>query len=86
MGMSDTRTVNVRGHGRPSRLMIRMALARHGKKFAHSVDSMLEDAVAVRAMAGLLDRAFNHALKGDGRLDLNDAAIYMIREMRRHQK
>jgi hypothetical protein len=47
---------------------------------------MIEDATAVNALAALLDRAFNHALSPTGSLDLKEAAIFMIREMRRSQR
>lgn len=86
MGMSDTKTVQISGRGRPSRLMRRIAEARHGKEFSLSIDSMVEDAKAVDGLAQLLDRAFNHALSPTGSLDLKEAAIFMIREMRRSQK
>jgi hypothetical protein len=84
--MADTKTVQIAGHGRPSLLMRRIAHARHGKNFALSIDSMIEDATAVNALAALLDRAFNHALSPTGSLDLKEAAIFMIREMRRSQR
>ena len=57
----------------------------HGKGFALSIDAMVEDAVAVDALASLLDRAFSAALSKDGRLDLREAAMFVIREMRASQ-
>ncbi len=63
-----------------------MATALHGPGFAKSIDSMLEDAVAVNALAGMLDRAFEAGLSKDGRIDLKEAAMSLIKQMREVQK
>ncbi len=84
--MADTKVVPISGVGRPTPLLIRMAMAAHGANFAHSIDSMLDDAVMVNALAGMIDRALVAGTAKDGRLDLKETAIALIREMRRHQK
>ncbi len=63
-----------------------MAETLHGPGFVNDIFAMAEDAVAVDALAGLLDRAFSHALSTDGRLDLREAAMFVLKAMKEHQK
>ena len=83
--MSDTKIVNISGVARPSRKLRRMAEVLHGRRMADAIDSMVEDTTAINAMAGLLDRAMTEHTTKDGRLDLREVAMYVIREMRRNQ-
>lgn len=85
MGMSDPKIVHVTGVARPSRRMRRMATAMHGKGFAMSIDSSIYDAKIVNAVAGALERALIAGTNTDGKLDMREAAIHLIQEMRRNQ-
>ncbi len=76
----------MRGIARPTEKMKHIATTLHGPKFAASIDSMLEDATAVNALAAALDRAFSAGLSNDGRLDLRESAMCLIKEMRNNQK
>ena len=71
---------------RPTRRMRHLATTLHGPGFAGSIDSMLEDAVAVNALAEAIDRALIVGTSKDGRIDLKETAMALIREMRRSQK
>lgn len=62
-----------------------MAETLHGAGFKRTVEQMANDAVLVDGMARLLDRAFEHAHAADGRIDLREAAMFMIKEMRENQ-
>jgi hypothetical protein len=84
--MKDTKVVQISGVARPTRRMTALATALHGPRMAASIDSMLEDAVAVDALAGAIDRALIAGTSRDGRIDLKETAIHLIREMRRSQK
>jgi hypothetical protein len=84
--MADTKVVNISGVARPSRRMLNMALALHGPKFAQSIDAMVDDAKTVDALAGALDRALLAGTSKDGRVDMREAALALIKELRRHQK
>ena len=86
MGMSDTKTVQIAGHGRASRKLISMATAVHGDRFATRVDAMLADAIVVKGLSRLLSQAYELAVGPDGRIDFDKAAMHMFTEMRRHQK
>jgi hypothetical protein len=83
--MADTKIVNISGVARPSRKLRRMAAALHGNRMADAIDSMVEDAKVVDALAGAIDRALLHATSKDGRIDLKEAALHMLGEMRRNQ-
>ena len=84
--MADTKIVNISGVAKPSRKMRRIATALHGANFAASIDTMLEDAKAVKILAGCIDRALVAAVTKDGRIDLDIAALTLIQELRRNQK
>jgi hypothetical protein len=62
-----------------------MAETLHGPGFQRTVEQMCNDAVFVDGLARLLDRAFEHAHAADGRIDLREAAMFMIKEMRENQ-
>jgi hypothetical protein len=63
-----------------------MAETLHGEGFKRTVEQMANDAVLVDGLARLLDMAFNHALASDGRIDLREAAMFMINELQSNQK
>ncbi len=66
--------------------MRHLANTLHGPGFIGSIDSMLEDAVAVNALADAIDRALIVGTSRDGRIDLKETAMALIKEMRRNQK
>ncbi len=76
----------ISGVAYPTPRMRSLATALHGPAFAASIGSMLEDAVAVNALAEALDRAIEAGLSSDGRIDLKAAAVCLIKEMRESQK
>ena len=84
--MSATKIAPISGVARPTPRMKHLATTLHGPGFASSIDSMLEDATAVNALAGALDRALVAGTAKDGRLDLQEAAMHLIKELRRNQK
>ena len=84
--MSKPKIVNISGVAHPTRRMRSLSLSLHGPQFAASVDSMLEDAVAVNALADAIDRSLIAGTSKDGRIDLRETAIALIKEMRRSQK
>lgn len=83
--MADTKVVHITGVARPSRRMRRMAEALHGKNFAMSIDSAIYDAKIVNAVAGAIERALVAGTNKDGNVDMREAAVHMIKEMRRNQ-
>jgi hypothetical protein len=85
MGMSDPKVVPIRAHLQPSRKMRRMAQAVHGASFASSMNSMLNDAAIVNAVAGAMERALQAGTNKDGKVDMREAAMHLIAEMRRNQ-
>ena len=76
----------ISGVARPSDGLRRIATVLHGPSFAASIDSMLEDALAVNALAEAIDRALIHGTSKDGRIDLRETAMHLIREMRGSQR
>jgi hypothetical protein len=84
--MADTKIAPISGVAKPSKRMLRIATALHGDKFCRSIGAMLNDAKAVDILAGVLDRALMAGLKSDGRIDLREAALHVIQELRRHQR
>lgn len=83
---AEARSGNLAGVAHPTPLMRRMAIARHGPQGVATIDSMIEDAVAVNAMADLMGRALDATANKDGKADLKEAAMFVIKEMRRNQK
>lgn len=81
----DTRVAHISGVARPSPRLRRMAAVLHGSRMANAIESMVEDTKAVDALAALLDRAMTTHVTKDGRLDLREVALFVIREMRSHQ-
>lgn len=84
--MADTKVVHVSGVARPTKRMRRLASMMHGDRFATSLDSMMVDAIAIDALAGMLDRAFEAGLTKDGRIDLKVAAATLLGEIKANQK
>jgi hypothetical protein len=84
--MADTKIVQISGVAYPTRRMRGLATALHGPKFALSIDSMLEEAGAVNALAEAMEKSLEAALSKDGRVDMKNAAIHLIRLMRNNQK
>ena len=84
--MADTRVSQLSGVARPTRRMRHLAMTLHGPKMAASIDAMLEDAVAVNALAGAIDRALIAGTSKDGRIDLQETALCLMRELRRNQR
>ncbi len=77
---------HISGIAYPTKRLRTLAIALHGIDFANSIGSMVDDAVAVNALAEALDRAFEAGLSKDGRIDLKVAAVHLIGELRRSQK
>ncbi len=65
--------------------MRRMAHAIHGTQMLTSINAMIEDAKAVAGVAALLERSLEAGMSADGRVDMKEAAIYFIRQMRGNQ-
>ena len=84
--MRNTKLAQISGVAHLTPKFRHMAETLHGRGFARTIFEMAEDAVAVDALAGALDRAFNAGLSADGRLDLREAAMHLIREMKANQK
>lgn len=84
--MADTKIGQLSGVARPTIRMRQLATTLHGDKFASSVDSMLQDAVAVDALAGAIDRALIEGTSKDGRIDLKVTAAALMRELKNNQK
>lgn len=84
--MSRSNTAPLTGVAHLTPKFRHMAETLHGPGFVRDVFEMAEDAVAVDALAQALDRAFTHALSADGRLDLREAAMHLIKEMKASQK
>jgi len=84
--MADTKIVNISGRAKPTRRMRALATILHGDKFARSVDSMIDDAVAIDALAGAIDRALTESVTSDGRVDLKKAAAHILGEIKRAQR
>jgi len=83
---AESRIGQLSGVARPTPMMRHLALTLHGPKMAESIDSMLEDAVAVNALATAMDRAMVAGTNASGNVDMREAAMHLIKEMRRSQK
>ena len=77
---------NLAGNGVLTDKVRRAAEIIHGVGSPSRVDQIMEDEVAVNALAGLLTRAIESCQAKDGRLDMRDVAAYVLREMKRNQR
>ena len=73
----------LRGHARPGAALRKKLGKLYGPGTVHRMDAMLDDTVTIDALAGLLDQAMQASVSKDGRLDLKDMAVFMMKEMRR---
>lgn len=73
----------IRGTARPApRLRATLKGLRGGK----AMDALLDDCVAIDALAGLLAEAIERNTTPDGRVDMRCVAAAVIAEMRRHPR
>lgn len=86
MGKPFAKVVQIAGRCRPTPRLQRLATVLHGPQFATSINLMVEDSIAVNALAELLDRAMTACTTKDGRLDLREMAMFVIKEMRGAQR
>lgn len=86
MGLSDPKVVNISGVARPSKRMKHLARTVHGERFERNLGAMLNDAIAIEALAGCLDRAMTKAVNGSGNLDLKLMAAELLGELKRNQR
>lgn len=74
------------GVARPTEKMRRQMRMMRGPRAAAQLDQILEDTVAIDALARLLTEALEKCQTKDGRVDMRDVAVHVLREMRRHPK
>lgn len=78
---------NLRGVGRPSAALRRMIAGLHGGTVPQvTLDEVIDDAVAVDTLAKLLDQAMTESTTADGRLDLREVAVKILRTMKDNQR
>jgi len=85
MGLSDPKIVECTVRLKPTKRLLRMATAIHGPKFTADINARIFDAKIVNAVAQCIERSLAAGLKKDGTVDMREAAIFMIAEMRRNQ-
>lgn len=84
--MRNGTVVNISGIAQPTDKVRRAAEILHGPRVAARMDQVMDDEIAVRALAGILTRAMETQQSKDGRIDMRDVAAYVLAEMRRHPK
>lgn len=84
--MSDQRVGNLSGIARPTRKMRRQMAAMYGERAVVRFDKVLDDEVAIDAFSRLLTEAMEKCQTKDGRVDMRDVAVHVLREMKRNPK
>jgi len=64
----------------------RAATALYGKGATLALEEIIEDTIAIDALAGALDKHIQSSVTSDGRLDLREVAAKLIRDMKDNQK
>jgi hypothetical protein len=76
----------LRGIARPSRRLTGQIGRLYGPKAVERFDQIMDDVVAVDALARLLTEAIERNTTKDGRIDMKDVASHVLGEMKRHPK
>lgn len=79
------KVVQVRGRAKPAGKMLKVAMLLHGPGAAVRLDRIMEDEVAVDALARLLTEQIEKNTTKDGRVDMRDVAAGVLLHMRRSQ-
>lgn len=81
--MAGAKVMQVHGRARPVGKMLKVAMLLHGPDMAVRLDKVMEDEVAVNALACLLTEQIEKHTTKDGRVDMRDVAAGVLLHMRR---
>ena len=76
----------LRGIARPSPRLVGQIGRIYGPRAVGQFTQIMDDVVAVDALARLLTEAIERNTTKDGRIDMKDVAAHVLGEMKRHPK
>jgi hypothetical protein len=86
MSSEDRNEGRLSGVAHPTPALLRKLGRMYGPAPVPDLPRVLDDLVAVDALAGLLDRAMAAHTTKDGRLDLRDVAAFVLKEIKENQR
>lgn len=86
MGNSSAKVVQISGHALPGPGMRARLTSLGLVPNAQTIGRVMEDIVAVDALARILTEAIDASTTKDGRLDTKDVAAFVLRRMKEHQR